>query len=200
MATLLRRQSYVDHLNSRHNNAKRTRSYSTFPDDATNDLNAYGKPDPPRAPRPVLIPIHPPTAQRPIRRLPSIRMLRHSSQSTNRSSSYADLPDNGSRKRKRPTNGTNENLYASGGVFRAATRLLRGNSTNSLKRSKSAHVSLGRTNSAMDLDETDADELGRRVTNRQRMKSPEPELIEEEEEEPPVDSCRCERTGLRNSS
>lgn len=53
----------------------------------------------------------------------------------------------------------------------------------------------------MDLDEPSTDEFGRRVSNKQpRVKSPEPEPIEEEEE-PLVDSCQSGwRWRLRNAA
>lgn len=67
-----------------------------------------------------------------------------------------------------------------------------------LKRSKSAHVSLGRSGSAMDLDEPSGEEAPPRSAGNyrgSRNKSPAENTIEEEEEEEeeaePMDSCEC---------
>lgn len=92
------------------------------------------------------------------------------------------------RKRKRgPSGNGNENLYSAGEPL-SGTKVKGG-----LKRSKSAHATLGRSGSAMDVDEPSEGEPPRAAALHHkvlRMKSPEEEPIEEVDESEPVDSCK----------
>ncbi|KAG8856025.1 hypothetical protein FRB96_006592 [Tulasnella sp. 330] len=133
-----------------------------------------------------------------IRRLPSNKSLsRHASSNTSSSTRTASASynlsvisqdTNVSRKRKRlPSgNGGNENMDSGvGGLVRNGVR------GGGLKRSKSAHVSLNRSGTAMDLDEPSGGEVEIRACGNQRgprTKSPENIIEEEEEEEGPMDS------------
>lgn len=191
MATLTRQQTLL----VRQQHPKRTRSLA-FKSVSTTPSDAFEL-DP--SPRQVLHPIH--TNIRPIRKYPSRGMPALNRKiSTTQSPSYSggsqspvDVPEIGSRKRKRPIVNGNENYDGSGrnGYGRtAAAKVAEG----PIKRSKSAYASLGRTNSGMDVD----DEPPRRASHYVSSKRPESPVAEEEvaedeetdlEDEDAVDSC-----------